>query len=54
VKILGIIVEVLEGDERKVVGMRFINLYLERSTKIIHCIMYLESQNIYLKIGYGG
>jgi hypothetical protein len=46
-------VELLEGDERKVVGVRFIDLCLERSTKIVCCIMYLERQNIYLKIGYG-
>jgi hypothetical protein len=34
------ILKVLEGDEREVVGMRFINLHLERSTKTICCAMY--------------
>jgi hypothetical protein len=47
-------VELLEGNEGKVVGVRFIDLCLERSTKIVRCIMYLKRQNIYLKIGYGG
>jgi hypothetical protein len=45
-------VEVLEGDEGKVVGMRFIDICLEGSTKTIRCLMYLESQNIYIKTGY--
>jgi hypothetical protein len=35
-------VEVLEGDEGKVVGVRFIDLCLEGSTKTIHCTMYSE------------
>jgi hypothetical protein len=34
------IVELLKGDEREVVGMRFVDLYLEISTKIIHYAMY--------------
>jgi hypothetical protein len=47
-------VEVLEGDEEEVVGVRFVDLCLERSTKTICCAMYLERQNIYLKIGHDG
>ncbi len=34
--------EVLEGDEGEVVGMSFVNLYFERSTKTIRCAMYSE------------
>jgi hypothetical protein len=47
-------VEVLEGDEKEVVGMRFVNFCLERSTKIIYRAMYLERQSIYLRTGYDG
>jgi hypothetical protein len=35
-------VEVLEGNEGKVMGVRFIHLRLEGSTKTIRCTMYLE------------
>jgi hypothetical protein len=34
-------VQALEGDE-EVVGARFVNLHLEKNTKIIRCAMYLE------------
>jgi hypothetical protein len=33
-------VEVLEGDEGKVVGLRSVDLCLEISTKTIRCAMY--------------
>ncbi len=46
--------EVLEGDEGKVVGVRIVDLYLEGSTKTIHCAMYSERQSIYLRTGYDG
>ncbi len=45
---------VLEGDERKVVRMRFVDLYFEGSTKTICYAMYYKRQSIYLKIGYDG
>jgi hypothetical protein len=32
--------EVLEGNEGEVVGIRFVDLYFEGSTKTIHCAMY--------------
>jgi hypothetical protein len=35
-------VEVLEGDEGEVVGVKFVNLYFEGSTKTIRYAMYLE------------
>jgi hypothetical protein len=47
-------VEVLEGDEGKVVGVRFVDFCLEGSTKTICCAMYLERQSIYFRIGYDG
>jgi hypothetical protein len=47
-------VKVLEGDKREVVGVRFIDLCLEGSTKTICCVMYLARQNIYLKTKYDG
>jgi hypothetical protein len=34
--------EFLEGNEREVVGMRFVDLCLEGSTKTIRYAMYLE------------
>jgi hypothetical protein len=49
-----IIVEVLEGDEGEVVGMKFIYLCFEGNTKIIHCVMYSERHNIYLQTRYDG
>ncbi len=49
-----IIVEVLEGDQGEVVGMKFVNIYLEGSTKTICYAMYSERQNIYFRIGYDG
>jgi hypothetical protein len=49
-----IIVKVLEGNEREVVGVRFVDLYLVGSTKAIHCAMYLERQSIYLRTRYDG
>jgi hypothetical protein len=36
----------------EVVGVRFVDLCLERSTKTICCAMYLERHNIYLKTRY--
>jgi hypothetical protein len=33
-------VEVLEGDEGKVVGVRFVDLCFEKSIKTICCAMY--------------
>jgi hypothetical protein len=35
-------VEVLESDEWEVVRVRFVDLCLERSIKIIRCVMYLK------------
>jgi hypothetical protein len=35
-------VKVLEGDERKVVGVKFVDFCLEGSTKTIRCTMYLK------------
>jgi len=49
-----IIVEVLEGDEREVVGVRFVDICFERSTKIIRYAMYLERQSIYIRTRYDG
>ncbi len=46
--------QVLEGDEGEVVGMRFVHLCLEGSIKTIRYAMYSERQNIYLKIRYDG
>ncbi len=34
--------EVLKRDEREVVGVKFVDLCLEGSTKTIHYAMYLE------------
>jgi hypothetical protein len=48
------IVEVLEGDEGKIVGVKFVDLCLERNTKTIRYAMYLERQSIYLRTGYDG
>jgi hypothetical protein len=48
------IVELLEGNKREVVGVRFVNLYLERNTKTIRCIMYSERQTIYFRTRYDG
>jgi hypothetical protein len=42
------IVKVLEGDERKVVGVMFVDFCLEGSTKTIRCAIYSERQSIYL------
>jgi hypothetical protein len=36
----------------KVVGVRFVDLYLEGSSKTIRCAMYLERQSIYLRTRY--
>jgi hypothetical protein len=47
-------VEVLEGDEGEVVGVKFVDLCLEEGTKIIHYTMYLERHNSYFRIGYDG
>jgi hypothetical protein len=47
-------VEVLEGDEEEVMGMRFVHLYLEGSIKIICYAMYSERHSIYLKTSYDG
>jgi hypothetical protein len=47
-------VEVLEGDEGEVVGVKFVDLCLEGNTKTICCAMYSERQSIYLIIGYDG
>jgi hypothetical protein len=47
-------VEVLEGDEIEVVGVRFVDIFLERSTKTICCTMYSKMQSIYLKTRYDG
>jgi hypothetical protein len=47
-------VEVLEGDEREVVGVRFVDICFERSTKIIRYAMYLERQSIYIRTRYDG
>jgi hypothetical protein len=47
-------VEVLEGDEGEVLGVRFVDLCLEGSTKTIQCAMYSKGQNIYLRTGYDG
>jgi hypothetical protein len=47
-------VKVLEGDEKKVVGTRLVNLYLEGSTKTMCCAMYSERQSIYLRTRYDG
>jgi hypothetical protein len=33
-------VEALEGDEGKVVGVKFVDLCLKGNTKIIRCAMY--------------
>jgi hypothetical protein len=44
--------EVLEGDEGKVVGMKFEDFCLEGNTKTICCAMYSERQNIYLRTRY--
>jgi hypothetical protein len=44
----------LEGNEGKIVGVRFVDLCLEGSTKTIHCAMYLERQNIYFRTKYDG
>ncbi len=38
--------EVLEGNEREVVGMRFVDLCLEGSTKIIRYAMYSKRYSI--------
>ncbi len=46
--------EVLEGDEGEVVGMKFVDLCLEKKTKIIRCVIYSERQSIYLRTGYDG
>ncbi len=46
--------KVLEGDEGKVLGVRFVHLCLERSTKTICYVMYSERQSICLKTGYDG
>ncbi len=46
--------EVLEGDEGEVVGVKFVDLCLEEGTKIIHYTMYLERHNNYFRIGYDG
>ncbi len=50
VKILIFLVKIL-GE---VVGVRFVNLCLEKSTKIICCAMYLGRQSIYLRTRYDG
>ncbi len=34
--------EVLEGNEGEVVGVKFVDLCLKGSTKIIRCVMYSE------------
>jgi hypothetical protein len=49
-----IIVEVLEGNEGEVVGVRFVDMCLERSTKTIYCAMYLERHTIDFRTGYDG
>jgi hypothetical protein len=36
----------------EVVGVRFVNLCFEGSTKTIHYAMYLERQNVYLRTKY--
>jgi hypothetical protein len=46
--------EVLEGDEGEVMGMRFVDLCLEGSTKTIRCTMYSKRQSIYLRTRYDG
>ncbi len=46
--------EVVEVNEGEVVGMRFIDLCLERNTKTIYYIMYSKRHNIYFKTGYDG
>jgi hypothetical protein len=48
------IVELLEGDEGEVVGMRFVDICLEGNQKTVHYAMYLERQNIYLRAEYDG
>ncbi len=44
--------EVLEGDEGEIVGVRFVDLRFEGSTKIIRCAMYSKRQSIYPKTRY--
>ncbi len=51
--------EVLEGNEGEVVGVRFVDLCLEGSIKTICCVMYCcamysRRQSIYLTTGYDG
>ncbi len=46
--------KVLEGNEGEVVGVRFVDLCLEGSTKTICYAMYSERQNIYLITMYDG
>jgi hypothetical protein len=47
-----IIVKVLEGDEGEVMGVKFVDLCLERRIKIIRYVMYSERQNISLRTRY--
>jgi hypothetical protein len=47
-------VEVLEGNEGEIVGVKFVDLYLEGTTKTICYAMYSERQNIYLITMYDG
>jgi hypothetical protein len=38
----------------EIVGVSFVDLYLEGNTKTIRCAMYLERHGIYLKTNYDG